>query len=76
MKGTFPTVFDHSATILCCFTRLAVAGDHRIDAARKVRVAREYAFAHALVSALGPQSLELVVEVEYQRGLIEAARRA
>src|SRR3546814_18857002 len=53
-----------------------MAREHRIDAARQLTIAVQYALAHPFIPAVGPQAIELVVEVEDERRLAEAARGA
>src|SRR3546814_9033019 len=53
-----------------------MAREHRIDAARQLTIAVQYALAHPFIPAVGPQAIELVVEVEDERRLAAAARGA
>lgn len=54
---------------------MAVMFEHGIDASRQCVVAIENAPSHALITSVGAQPLELVIEVEDERGSLEPARR-
>ena len=74
LKWRTPVRPDCAPAILRRFTRFPVTREHGVDASRQFFVAREDRRTHALIPAFATQGFELVMKVEYQRRMREAAR--
>src|SRR5215217_6789768 len=68
-----PGFVDGASAVLARLRRLAVDGQHRVRRARVAHVPFDDPLPKLVVAPLRPKLLELVVEVEHQRGRLEAA---